>query len=255
MHPLYAPKNRPRPVVYPDSDGKPMSDNTLQYEWIVTIKGGLDAALPDFVAGDLLWYPVEGKPDIRAAPDVLVALGRPKGYRGSYKQWEEGGIAPQVVFEILSPGNRYAEMVKKLGFYQHHQVQEYYVYDPDDNEFFGYQRQGNRLDPIEVLDGWVSPLLGIRFQTSADKLQIFHADDKPFLTFTELTARADRESQRADEALVEAEAERRQAEAERQRADAERQRADDVQAQMEVERRRTAAMEARLRALGLDPEG
>jgi hypothetical protein len=37
---------------------------------------------------DLLWYPVRGQPRLRMAPDVLVALGRPKGYRGSYRQWE-----------------------------------------------------------------------------------------------------------------------------------------------------------------------
>jgi len=36
-----------------------MSDNTLQYDWIVTIKATLDALFhydPDvFLAGDLLW--------------------------------------------------------------------------------------------------------------------------------------------------------------------------------------------------------
>ena len=57
-------------IVYPDSDGKPMAENTLQFRWIVTIKEGLEQAFrhrPDvFVAGDLLWYPVEGKP--RYAP-------------------------------------------------------------------------------------------------------------------------------------------------------------------------------------------
>jgi hypothetical protein len=51
-------------IDYPDSDGKPMSDNTLQFEWIMRIKGGLDIVFandPDvFVAGDLLWYPVRG---------------------------------------------------------------------------------------------------------------------------------------------------------------------------------------------------
>ena len=76
-----------------------MSDNTLQFRWIVTIEGGLDALFIDdpnvFVAGDLLWYPVEGKPTIRSAPDAMVVFGRPKGDRGSYKQWEEGGIAPR----------------------------------------------------------------------------------------------------------------------------------------------------------------
>ena len=29
-------------IDYPDSDGQPMSDNTVQFRWIVTIEGGLD---------------------------------------------------------------------------------------------------------------------------------------------------------------------------------------------------------------------
>src|SRR5262249_400764 len=76
----------PRPEIeYPDSDGKPMSDNTWQYKWIVVITEGVDALFridPNvFVAGNLLWYPVEGNNRIRMGPDVLVAFGRPKGYR------------------------------------------------------------------------------------------------------------------------------------------------------------------------------
>mgnify|MGYP003587418935 FL=1 len=35
---------------------------------------------------------------------------QPLGYRGSYIQHREAGIAPQVVFEVLSLGNRRAEM-------------------------------------------------------------------------------------------------------------------------------------------------
>jgi Uma2 family endonuclease len=42
----------------------------------------------------------------------MVVFGRPKGDRGSYKQWEENNIIPQVVFEILCPGNRSQEMAK-----------------------------------------------------------------------------------------------------------------------------------------------
>ena len=65
-------------IVYPDSDGRPMADNTLQFRWIVTIKEGLDWVFQGqpqvFVAGDLLWYPVEGKPTICQAPDVLVRV-------------------------------------------------------------------------------------------------------------------------------------------------------------------------------------
>ncbi len=86
-------------IEYPDSDGLPMADNTLQYEWIVTIKGGLDAifaAEPSvFVAGDLLWYPVKGEPTIRMAPDALVAFGRPKGYAAPTSSWRKGINRPR----------------------------------------------------------------------------------------------------------------------------------------------------------------
>jgi Uma2 family endonuclease len=90
-----------------------MADNTKQFRWIVVIKENLELLFADnpqvFVAGDLLWYPVEGDNAIRQAPDAMVVVGRPKGNRGSYRQWEEGGVAPQVVFKILSPGNRFGE--------------------------------------------------------------------------------------------------------------------------------------------------
>ncbi|MFO8039648.1 MAG: Uma2 family endonuclease, partial [Sodalinema sp.] len=98
----------PSELLYPDSDGKPMAENTLQYRWIVRLVTNLKQLLKDemaFVAGDLLWYPVpvERPPAPCQAPDAMVVLGRPDGDRGSYKQWEEDNIAPQVVFEILSP--------------------------------------------------------------------------------------------------------------------------------------------------------
>ncbi|MEA1048745.1 Uma2 family endonuclease [Lamprobacter modestohalophilus] len=132
---------------YPDSDGQPMADNTEQYEWLVKIKENLEILFADdpnvFIAGDLLWYPV---PDRREtgpiAPDVFVVFGRPKGRRGSYRQWEEDGIAPQVAFEILSPSNSVKEMADKLDFYDRYGVEEYYVYDPDRHTLGIWTRQG-----------------------------------------------------------------------------------------------------------------
>ena len=35
------------PVVYPESDGKPMGENTLQFKWIVKITGGLEHLFAD----------------------------------------------------------------------------------------------------------------------------------------------------------------------------------------------------------------
>jgi Uma2 family endonuclease len=188
-------------VIYPDSDGQPIADNTKQFRWIVTVKENLEwwfANTPDvFVAGDLLWYPIQGDNKTRVAPDAMVVFGRAKGDRGSYKQWEEDNIAPQVVFEILSPGNRPAEMNRKLLFYDRFGVEEYYVYDPDDNKLSGWLRNEGFLDLIDPIDRWVSPRLNIRFELSDAELQIYHPDGRCFLTYTEIAQRADREEQRA----------------------------------------------------------
>ena len=53
-------------IVYPESDGKPMADNTRQGRWIVQLYTGIAGLFrPDeevFVAANVNWYPVEGKP-------------------------------------------------------------------------------------------------------------------------------------------------------------------------------------------------
>jgi Uma2 family endonuclease len=189
----------PRPlrpkVIYPDSDGQPLAENTLQFEWIVTIKEGLDALFADrtdvFVAGDLLWYPVEGDPKIRSAPDAMVAFGRPKGYRGSYIQWSEGGIPPQVVFEVLSPGNRPNEMLEKFRFYERYGVEEYYLYDPDNVVFAGWMRRGETLEEIPQTNGWTSPRLQVRFNLTDEELEIIGFDGRRFLTYLEVVRQRD----------------------------------------------------------------
>jgi Uma2 family endonuclease len=211
-------------IICPDGDGKPRADNTIQFRWIVTIKEGIDALFlhdPDvFVAGDILWHPVEERPKTRMAPNVLVAFGRPKGDRGSYKQWEEGGIAPQVVFEIQAPGNPFAEFVRRFGFYQRYGVEEFYVYDPDRGFLDGWLRTGRRLKGIRKTAGFISPRLQIRFEPGKgpDRLVIIRPDGNPFLTYSQLMEQIES---------------RRQLEAERQRAD---------------------RYLAKLRELGLEPE-
>lgn len=181
-------------VIYPDSDGQPMADNTKQFRWIVMIKENLELLFADhpdvFVAGDLLWYPVEGDNTLRQAPDALVVLGRPKGDRGSYQQWREDNIPPQVVFEILSPGSRSAGMLREFKFYERYGVQEYYLYDPDDVEVMGWWRRDEKLVSVDSMDGWVSPLLQIRFGLGETELEIYCPDGRKFLTTLELEQRA-----------------------------------------------------------------
>ena len=184
--------NTPSSIIYPDSDGQPMADNTLQFSWIVVIKENLELQFAEvkdvFIAGDLLWYPVQGNPKLRQAPDAMVVFGRPKGYRGSYKQWEENNIAPQVVFEILSPGNRFTQMLNKFKFYEQYGVEEYYLYDPYQNDLQGWLLSQERaeLEVIESLQGWVSPRLQIRFELTEENLRIFRPDGEKFHSFVEL---------------------------------------------------------------------
>ena len=165
----------PDAIVYPESDGKPMADNTLQWEWMVRIVGELREQFKDqnvFVAGDLFWYPVQGDTGTVVAPDGLVVFGRPQQHRGSYKQWEEDNIAPQVVFEVKSPSNTRAEMDEKEDFYDRHGVEEYYHIDPYENELEAFVRRGSRLRSVKWDKGFTSPRLGIRFEHREGELII-----------------------------------------------------------------------------------
>jgi Uma2 family endonuclease len=199
-------------IIYPDSDGKPMADNTKQFELIVEIKKGLDLLYINepnvFIAGDLFWYPVQGQSKIVTVPDVMVVFGRPKGEspeatlseRGSYKQWEEENIAPQVVFEILSPSNDRLEMSKKLLFFDRHKVEEYYLYDPETNLLDIWIRTSEGLEPIAQSDNWISPRLEVRFDTSIGRLQLYKPDGTKFYSYIEVNQLLEQTTQQLVEA-------------------------------------------------------
>ena len=192
----------PAPVEYPDDDGLPMADNSKQFWWITTIAGNLAALYRDrpdvLVGGNMLWYAREGDPAERFAPDAFVVFGRPKGDRGSYKQWVENDVPMTVVFEILSPSNSWREMTHKLSFYSEYGAEEFYVYDPETNELEVYLRGKAILKRVYKVDGFVSPRLGIRFDLSGEELVLRHADGRPFLTFEELEATTARAELKAD---------------------------------------------------------
>ena len=259
--------------IYPSSDGKRMADNTLQWEWIALIKLGMDAVFKDrpdvFVAGDLLWYPVKGRIDIRVAPDVLIAIGAPKESRGSYIQFAENNLPPQVVVEILSPSNTAKEMEKKLAFYQTYGVDEYYIYDPIRFAFSVYARRNDTLVLQEISEEeWLSPILGVRWSMKNGILELFRPDGQPFLSYLELfdeqnTALEELVQQREEmkkkvqmleeqERMILAQASRieqeiKQFKQEKQRADQEKQRADQEKAQKEK-------LIQKLKELGIDPD-
>lgn len=197
-------------VLYPDSDGKPMAENTIQYRWIVRLVSNLRTLFNDqqvFVAGDLLWYPVqvEKPPAPAQALDAMVVFGRPPGDRGSYKQWQEDNIAPQVVFEIISPSNTPQEMLAKQRFYEKYGVLEMFFYNPDSYDFWGQVRstpeQAFSAITSLVLP-WTSPILGIRFELFEDGLAVFYPDGSVFQDPEVVLAQLDRTQQERDRAFA-----------------------------------------------------
>jgi Uma2 family endonuclease len=220
-------------IFYPDSDGKPMANNTEHAERIATTKYGIESVFADqndvFVAMDLFWYPVQGKPRIALAPDVMVAFGRPPGKRKSYRQWNEDGIAPQVVFEFLSESNTTSEMTNKAIFYERYGVQEYYLYDLERKTLSGFvrfQEQDDSLEEISEMRDWKSPRLGIRFDMSSGDLVLRKPDGTAFLSYAEL-----------DNALSET-----------------REELSEAQEELSETRERLNALATKLRELGINPD-
>ncbi|HEY1064613.1 MAG TPA: Uma2 family endonuclease [Pirellulales bacterium] len=241
--------------VYPESDGLPLSESTRQFAMIFLVVGGLDAQFRDrddvFVAGDLLWYPRYRDAKTRAAPDAMVVFGRPKHHRGSYAQAEENNIAPQVVFEILSPNNTALEMDYKLDFYNEYGAEEFYILDPQSGDMRGWVRgESGQLEPVRSMQNWVSPRLGVRFfskfDDSDDNIKLYHPDGSPFETFVEVERRAalaEERSRRDEAARLAAEEAARRAETARLAAEEQTRR----------DQERIARLMEQLRQAGLDP--
>lgn len=217
-------------IIYPESDGLPMANNTDQFRWILVIEQNLEWMYANdenvFVAGDLFWYPIEGRSNIVNAPDVMVVFGTPKRRRSSYQQWNESGIAPQVVFEILSPSNSQDEMETKLLFYDRHQVEEYYIYNPTNNQLRGWLRGEDGLDAIASMENYASPRLAIRFDLSGDELQIYRPDGTRFFSYVEICQLLEQAEQRAELA----------------------------ETALGEERRRSQLLAERLREMGINPD-
>ncbi len=96
----------------------------------------------------------------------------------------------------------------KLKFYERYGVEEYDIYDPVDYELTGCRRIGDELVEIAEMNGWTSPRLGIRFDSSGNELRIYGPDGRAFLTFAELEQQRKALAQERDRVAQELQAER-----------------------------------------------
>lgn len=66
--------------------------------------------------------------------------------------------------------------------------------------------RGERLEPIARMNGWVSPLLGIRFELEKGaELKIYRPDGQPFATYLELNEKRQQAERRAEQERLRAE--------------------------------------------------
>ena len=214
-----------------------MADNTDQAEAIVFASQTL---LPHFswhddvfVATNLLLYYREGDNKTRITPDVMVAVGRPPGYRGSYKIWEEGHHPPDWVLEVASENTVEVDVNEKPSTYAGIGVREYWQYDPSGG-LLNPRLQGRRLTGlgyeelprVRVAGAEIaiySEALSMRLEFDGKQLRFWDSVGEEYLLNPQELEQARREAERAlrDAQQARQKAERAWREAAQARAEAE----------------------------------
>jgi Uma2 family endonuclease len=141
----------------PDSDDTPV-DNELQELAPTLLKAVLAYLWKDrtdwFFGIDMGIYYNPDEPPI--VPDGFLSLGvesvKSENLRSSYVLWEEQGILPQLVLEVVSKTYR-REYSGKKDFYEQLGILYYVVYNPS-------RRRKPTLEVYKLIQGRYLPMLG-----------------------------------------------------------------------------------------------
>jgi hypothetical protein len=181
-------------------------------------------------------------------PDVTVIFGAARGNRGTFDCTAEGR-RPTVVFEVVSPNTRAADLGPKVRDHYLARVPWYVIVDnrnledegPPDLRVLGYRWTENGYSSVPLAENdrlWVEPL-GVYVSVRGDHVVCNDAAGAELLDYSaEHQARLLADQQR--------QAERQQREAAEQQRDAERQQREAAEQQRDAERQqREAAEQAR----------
>jgi Uma2 family endonuclease len=179
-------------------------------------------------------------------PDFFVALNVDgQKERQGWVVWEEDGKYPDVIVELMSPSTADVDLTTKKEIYeQRFSTSHYFVFDPfNADSLIGWERRGNvfvALQPneqgwlwCEALGLWLGTWYGSVLQETSHWLRFYFPNEQLVLVPRE------QERQRAEQ-------ERQRAERAEAREQHERQRAEQAEAKQ-------AALLAKLRELGVDP--
>ncbi len=94
-------------------------------------------------------------------PDIVVIL---KGNKGDLQEDGHFHGVPDLLVEVLSPGNKDHDMIKKKALYERFGVKEYWIVDPETKLALGFALQNNAYVTIgEAIGTLNSPLLATGF--------------------------------------------------------------------------------------------
>ncbi len=186
-------------VIYPVSDGEPVAETFDHLYVMITTLLVLRHYLVGqraTVLGDQFMYYVEGKPNARVAPDVMVIFNVEPGGRDNYKIWEENEV-PSVIFEMTSNSTKERDQIFKKNLYEQLGVTEYWLYDPRgewiEERLLGYRLRQDVYEPIT--DARSEPL-NLRVQIETNIIGFYREDTgEKLLIPDELVAALERETE------------------------------------------------------------
>ncbi|MEL6603162.1 MAG: Uma2 family endonuclease [Cyanobacteria bacterium J06614_10] len=122
------------PVVYPESDGEPMSESDATRDYLIyaveVLRLYFQSRRQIYVSGNLFIYYEQGNHRAVVSPDVFVIFGVRARQRKSYKTWQENDKVPSFILEITSGSTKSKDEIEKPKLYASLGIQEYFQYDP-----------------------------------------------------------------------------------------------------------------------------
>ena len=216
-------------IYYPDSDGEPMAASDLHRDQLIRTLQTLEthfAPQPDvYISGDILMYYEKGVPRRVVAPDVLVVFGIGRGFRRTYKVWEEGKT-PDFVMEFSSESTYQNDLSGKRELYAELEIQDYFLYDAEGlylpSPLMGFQLvEGAYVEvPVGGIGGLHSPVLGLDFHIRGEGLGIYDPVVREWLHTPAETAEARAEQEAVARQTAETRAEVAETRAEQAEAEA-----------------------------------
>jgi hypothetical protein len=155
-------------------------------------------------------------------------------------------VIPSVVFEIHSNSNTKKEIAEKRDWYEKYGVQEFYWLFTDPAEVRVFLREEDELKEQIVGTNWTSEILGIRFDWSGERLEIYGPNGELMRPTREyLAIQAERLAQQQKQLQQEKNRADREAKA---KLEAERKAEAEAKAKLEAQQRAEAEAKAKLEA-------